>query len=521
MRTNPARIHPGGLSKASSVSTTARFFYAVAGVAGLAIAISVFFLEPSEGVISSTKAVWLAVLLWLFCTAVFVADRPKSDFNLFSPLTFFLVLFSLFYALPALYSVWGKDTLYNQMVGLEANLTLIMAIVFLGAIAFVLTYRSCFAAGIGRKSRFFDIRADGRVTRRLWLVTFAVSWAARGYLFMRGHYLQIYHEQQASPIEVSIFAPLVFIAFFPICLAVDQYLGARDVGSLASRRYWRNLCVVNILAEYAWAIPTGSKGALVFPLLCILGAFGLRGVHFSLRRTILVGVALGGFYYLITPVTYIYREVAETMSIGTQRELNVSALVEAAQETAGRVAAEDPQTFRDEGRAKTMSRISYPMMLNEVIRYFQSGGKPMAGRTYYLALVAPIPRILWPGKPTISLGTEFSILFGFTATSSYAISQLGELYINFGIIGVVIGFAVFGILYRAFWNMAWEQCKRPGTLARPVYFILWMQLLVIGTGDNFAGTFGGTIRFVLVFYAILYFSGVQLAILGTPSRVKG
>ena len=72
------------------------------------------------------------------------------------------------------------------------------------------------------------------------------------------------------------------------------------------------------------------------------------------------------------------------------------------------------------------------------------------GSTFEDLLWFYVPRQLWPDKP-VSFGYSFGPEFfpGASSTASYAPSMVGELYLDFGLIGVAGGFYLFGILLRA------------------------------------------------------------------------
>jgi hypothetical protein len=72
---------------------------------------------------------------------------------------------------------------------------------------------------------------------------------------------------------------------------------------------------------------------------------------------------------------------------------------------------------------------------------------------YYL-LVRPIPRVLWPGKPT-SPGFDLAQHLGMRGVA-LSITSIGELYTSFGWIGIVLGGAFMGVAAR-FWNQLIEH----------------------------------------------------------------
>ncbi len=79
------------------------------------------------------------------------------------------------------------------------------------------------------------------------------------------------------------------------------------------------------------------------------------------------------------------------------------------------------------------------------------------GENLYGSLVAFVPRILWPNKPIISGGSEFVTKYTgiqFSKSTSIASGSVLEMYVNGGIVIVVIGFMAMGVFlafldYRA------------------------------------------------------------------------
>jgi hypothetical protein len=94
------------------------------------------------------------------------------------------------------------------------------------------------------------------------------------------------------------------------------------------------------------------------------------------------------------------------------------------------------------------------------------------GETLWDALLALIPRAIWPEKPiTAGSGNLVSRYTGidFASGTSVGVGQVMEFYLNFGTPGVVIGFIIMGVLVTAF---DWQAAER---LARNDLhgFVLW------------------------------------------------
>jgi hypothetical protein len=73
------------------------------------------------------------------------------------------------------------------------------------------------------------------------------------------------------------------------------------------------------------------------------------------------------------------------------------------------------------------------------------------GRTLWLAAIAWIPRILWPGKPVTGGGGAIVSEFTgqrFAEGTSVGVGQVMEFYINFGWAGLFAGFLILGLAMR-------------------------------------------------------------------------
>jgi len=67
--------------------------------------------------------------------------------------------------------------------------------------------------------------------------------------------------------------------------------------------------------------------------------------------------------------------------------------------------------------------------------------------------------VLWPDKPLIQIGAWFALEIGIgsktslgTANNSINMTVAGELYLDFGWIGVILGSLLFGAFLAILWN---------------------------------------------------------------------
>lgn len=97
-------------------------------------------------------------------------------------------------------------------------------------------------------------------------------------------------------------------------------------------------------------------------------------------------------------------------------------------------------------------RLNQNVLVGKGVEYIRSGQQNFAlGATILQGLLAPIPRILWRDKFTFGgSGNIVSLYTGqkFGYGTSVGVGQVLEFYINFGSIGVFIGFLILGVIIR-------------------------------------------------------------------------
>jgi hypothetical protein len=97
------------------------------------------------------------------------------------------------------------------------------------------------------------------------------------------------------------------------------------------------------------------------------------------------------------------------------------------------------------------TRLNQNELVGAAIEYVPAVKEFAAGGTLYLAIIALIPRAIWPDKPvtagSMGMVSEYTGI-RFAEGISVGMGQVMEFYVNFGTIGVVVGFILFGMLVR-------------------------------------------------------------------------
>jgi oligosaccharide repeat unit polymerase len=118
----------------------------------------------------------------------------------------------------------------------------------------------------------------------------------------------------------------------------------------------------------------------------------------------------------------------------------------------------------------------------ELIRSLEAGlVRYLYGRYYLYLLVLPVPRIIWPTKPVVSVEWAFTTeVFGIDPREgpTYTMTIPGDLYYNFGLPGVVVGMYLLGIFWRAAYMwLARNRSNLGVVLVYAVFFLTGVNCL--------------------------------------------
>jgi hypothetical protein len=102
----------------------------------------------------------------------------------------------------------------------------------------------------------------------------------------------------------------------------------------------------------------------------------------------------------------------------------------------------------------------------------------LLGETMKYASYAFIPRVLWPDKPTVTRGAWFSTRLGLfdteaEATTAIGMTAVGELYWNFGTLGVILGMFAIGCFQGMLWRMAGADPR-----VKPIHMLLYVTIML-------------------------------------------
>jgi hypothetical protein len=129
-------------------------------------------------------------------------------------------------------------------------------------------------------------------------------------------------------------------------------------------------------------------------------------------------------------------------------------------------------------------RLNQNALLGAAVDGIDSGAVPLAyGATLRDAALALIPRALWPSKPVVAgsgdLVATYTGLF-FAEGTSVGIGHVMEWYVNFGVVGVALGFVIIGAV-TVYVDRAAAMWLHRGDISRfALWFMPGMSLLQVG-----------------------------------------
>jgi hypothetical protein len=212
-----------------------------------------------------------------------------------------------------------------------------------------------------------------------------------------------------------------------------------------------------LLAGFA----SGMKADIMFALLPTAWFF-LREVQLGLVKTRMIGFVLGAitlYLIILYPMMTGYRRIARTEYRGSTTPL--LDIYDAWSSGAAQVAAGAPSDEMDQ----TFARLSQFIPVAYFVAHVRVHGLQF-GATMNYARYAFVPRIIWPDKPNLSRGAWFSVYLGFARSEdkgfSVAQTATGELYWNFGSVGVFLGMLLIGAINGLIWRTAGlDPTRRP------------------------------------------------------------
>ena len=231
------------------------------------------------------------------------------------------------------------------------------------------------------------------------------------------------------------------------------------------------------------ALYSGSRGSVLSIFTIIALAYILAGRRFKLKQmTFASGLLAVG---LICGMIYgsTFRQIK-----GTESDQSADLYSENILRTFDQVGRSDLSESLDFGFSNFAERIDLVSTVAVVVSSYEQL-KPyeeaygLDNNIWIDTTTFFIPRVFWTDKPSASDPRKYSDLYFNYGDSSYAITPIGDLLRNYGIIGVPIGMFILGIIIRLIYR-ALVEGQKPSVWRITFYFMLLMSV----SYEGFYGT---------------------------------
>lgn len=236
------------------------------------------------------------------------------------------------------------------------------------------------------------------------------------------------------PGAAAVLSMAMFLAIAGLCLAWLKHWNA------GRRR------ATLLLLGTAFCLPFGTmliEGFMGFGAAMLLIVLAFVASFYRPRRAILVGAVVIVYFMLSMYVTYFRaRERIRTSVWGGDT------LVQRVSRIASEFAEFEMFNPWDPAHlTRVTERLNQNDLIGAAVFHTSVTGRYAKGETLVDAVLAIVPRALWPDKPVAAGGghrvTEYTGI-QFAEGTSVGMGQVFELYVNFGTMGVWIGMIVFG-----------------------------------------------------------------------------
>lgn len=310
---------------------------------------------------------------------------------------------------------------------------------------------------------------------------------------------------------------------------VSRHLAITTLGQISLQFYTLGFFLLLILAleKRATLVTRVAVMVLLLPLQLLLNSGLSNGtlsgtatlvcwsslVLFRTWRRIPLLLLAGAFIFFLIfqPVKSYVRSIASNKGVQLGPIEMFQVYAEGFRQTYGSSSA--MMANRKENFDTSFERINHLATTAAIIRDTPASQPYLWGETYLPLFTKWVPRVIWNGKPDETLGNKWASRYGYLFESdnstSFNLPWLPEMYMNFGLVGVIGIMFLLGLLYRLLWVWLMAESENAADYAVAIVFA---QSLVFAE-SNFSLMTGG----VIVFAILLWLTSKMLHLFGVYS----
>jgi hypothetical protein len=252
----------------------------------------------------------------------------------------------------------------------------------------------------------------------------------------------------------------------------------------------RRLTILNIVilvllvtTAVSKSLFAGNRGNLLATFIIVALAYVLAGRQLKVKQTVGAGMVLS----LFLVVGMIYGTTFRIIK-GSEDTQGVSGYADNIVQTLDQVSRKDTVDLLQFSFSSMTERIDIVSTLGVVVSNYEElapyeEAYGLDNNIWQDLTTFFIPRIIWKDKPYASNPRKYGDLYFNYGDSAFAITPIGDLLRNFGIIGVPIGMFVLGLILRIIYRTLVEN--QPLIIWRTT---LYFMLLLAVSYESFYGT---------------------------------
>jgi hypothetical protein len=199
---------------------------------------------------------------------------------------------------------------------------------------------------------------------------------------------------------------------------------------------------VIFVPECFWGLLSGMKSTLLqnFVLVAIVSSLAER----KLKKGWVIAAFLG--LVLMYPFSMRYRDLVrgrsrEGMDLSGAAQISSLAFDEATRDDS------TPVGWLGSGASATLSRLNLLQSFALVMSLGPRADLLKGDERWWMLPVYPfVPRFLWPTKPILDKARRFSVALGYGDQTSTALTYPGDLLLEYGLPGLLVGMLLFGLV---------------------------------------------------------------------------
>lgn len=432
-------------------------------------------------------AIAIIVLLWVFdsllylefgcLTLMAISPFLFSRIDFLQPIYWFSIEFLLHICVRSLLIAigWRPLTLSSPYLTYSMALALLqpaMLIAGIGFVSFMIGYFSPFSKYLGAKLRYrisFILLPHKGVINRLFFI-WLLGWIFRIASVLKGgssFWINVLWSNYIQPNPAEI-GPLDFLASI-------RRIGLIGLWSFYFRQKDRSsrlimFCYSVLGIEMIFGIASGLKQYMIEPILGVAVAYAIGRPGARIRFRLILTIVIIAMISVLWVGSYRYQTLDVSPNLAKQ-ELIRDVLV-----YGSRQLSLDMQSLIEQ----IGNRLDLDYLL--LIMAYVPERIPFAYGGTFLPQMALnfVPQFLWHGRS--SLSRDFFIELSGPSIGGTAPTLFGDLYFNFGVIGVFVGMLFVGFIVKTLY--AWLASDRSGDIGAAIIFgsllLRWFDIVGLG-----------------------------------------